>query len=297
MAQASDITVFDRDAVRLHRDRAARNFTAHDFLFREVAERLADRLDGIKRTFPRAADIGCRSGFARNAFQGRAGIEALIGLDPSPAFRPDVVADEEFLPLADQSLDLAISCLALHWVNDLPGALIQIRRALKPDGLFLAAMLGGDTLSELRGALMESELAEEGGVSPRASPLAALSDAAGLLQRAGFALPVADSETITVTYDDAFALMRDLRGMGETNAAALRRRNFSRRATLFGAVDRYRIAHAKGARIPATFEVLFLTGWAPHESQQQPKRPGSAKARLADALGTVERPAGDKAKP
>jgi SAM-dependent methyltransferase len=297
MAQSSDIAVFDRSAVRLHRDRAARNFAAHDFLFREVAARLADRLDGIKRTFPRAVDIGCRSGFAKSAFLGRAGIETLVGLDPSAAFRPDVVADEEFLPLADQSLDLAVSCLALHWVNDLPGALIQIRRALKPDGMFLAAMLGGDTLSELRGAMMEAELAEEGGVSPRTSPLAALSDAAGLLQRAGFALPVADSETITVTYDDAFALMRDLRGMGETNAAALRRRNFSRRATLLGAMDRYRIAHAKDGRIPATFEVLFLTGWAPHESQQQPKRPGSAKARLADALGTVERPAGDKAKP
>ena len=297
MAQTSDIAVFDRNAVRLHRDRAARDFAAHDFLFREVAERLADRLDGIKRMFPRAADIGCRNGFAKSFFVGRAGIETLIGLDPSPAFRPDVVADEEFLPLADHSLDLAISCLALHWVNDLPGALIQIRRALKPDGLFLAAMLGGDTLSELRGALMESELAEEGGVSPRASPLAALSDAAGLLQRAGFALPVADSETITVTYDDAFALMRDLRGMGETNAAALRRRNFSRRATLLGAMDRYRIAHAKDGRIPATFEVLFLTGWSPHESQQQPRRPGSAQARLADALGTVEHKAGDKAKP
>jgi SAM-dependent methyltransferase len=297
MAQSSDIAVFDRSAVRLHRDRAARNFAAHDFLFREVAARLADRLDGIKRTFPRAVDIGCRSGFAKSAFLGRAGIETLVGLDPSAAFRPDVVADEEFLPLADQSLDLAVSCLALHWVNDLPGALIQIRRALKPDGMFLAAMLGGDTLSELRGAMMEAELAEEGGVSPRTSPLAALSDAAGLLQRAGFALPVADSETITVTYDDAFALMRDLRGMGETNAAALRRRNFSRRATLLGAMDRYRIAHAKDGRIPATFEVLFLTGWAPHESQQQPKRPGSAKARLADALGTIERPAGDKAKP
>ena len=297
MAQSSDIAVFDRSAVRLHRERATRDFAAHDFLFREVAERLADRLDGIKRTFPRAADIGCRNGFARPFFVGRAGIETLIGLDPSPAFRPDVVADEEFLPLADQSLDLTISCLALHWVNDLPGALIQIRRALKPDGLFLAAMLGGDTLSELRGAMMESELAEEGGVSPRTSPLAALSDAAGLLQRAGFALPVADSETITVTYDDAFALMRDLRGMGETNASALRRRNFSRRATLLGAVDRYRIAHAKEARIPATFEVLFLTGWAPHQSQQQPKRPGSAQARLADALGTIEHPAGDKAKP
>jgi SAM-dependent methyltransferase len=297
MAQSPDIAVFDRAAVRRHRDRAARNFAAHDFLFREVAARLAERLDGIKRTFPLAADIGCRNGFARSAFLGRAGIGTLIGLDPSAAFRPDVVAEEEFLPLADRSLDLAISCLALHWVNDLPGALIQIRRALKPDGLFLAAMLGGDTLAELRGAMMEAELAEEGGVSPRASPLAALSDAAGLLQRAGFALPVADAETISVTYPDAFALMRDLRGMGETNAAALRRRNFSRRATLFGAVDRYRIAHARDGRIPATFEVLFLTGWAPHDSQQRPMRPGSAQARLADALGTVERPAGDKVKP
>lgn len=294
MAEAHGIAVFDRRAVRLHRDRAARNFAQHDFLFREAGERLAERLDGINRRFPRAADIGCRNGFMRDALRGRAGIETVVGTDMSARYRPDVVADEEFIPFADGSLDLVVSCLALHWVNDLPGALIQIRRALKPDGLFLGAMLGGETLAELRAAFMEAELAEEGGVSPRGSPLAGLQDAAGLLQRAGFALPVADSETITVTYAEPFALLRELRGMGETNAAAARRRTFSRRATLFGAAARYPV---RDGRISATFEILFLAGWAPHESQQQPKRPGSATARLADALDTVERPAGDKAKP
>ena len=298
MAHITDIAVFDRRAVRLHRTRAAHDFAAHDFLFHEVGARLAERLAGIKRQFLRAADIGSRNGVMRAALDGRAGIETLIGIDSSAAFRPDIVADEEFLPFADQSLDLVVSCLSLHWVNDLPGALIQIRRALRPDGLFLAAMFGGNTLNELRCALMEAELAEEGGVSPRTSPLAELPDVAGLLQRAGFALPVADAETITVTYAEPFALMRDLRGMAETNAVAQRRRSFTRRATLFGAAERYRAAHAGAdGRIPATFELLFLAGWAPHESQQQPKRPGSATARLADALGTVERPAGDKAKP
>jgi SAM-dependent methyltransferase len=209
-----------------------------------------------------------------------------------------LAADEEALPFADASFDLALSCLSLHWVNDLPGALVQLRRALKPDGLFLAAMLGAGTLDELRGAWVEAESAEEGGVSPRVSPFADLADAAALLQRAGFALPVADADTITVTWPDPFALMRELRGMGETNAAEGRRRAPSRRGTLLAAAAAYAERHADAdGRIPATFRVLYLSGWAPAADQPKPLRPGSATARLADALDAEERPAGDKARP
>ncbi len=198
---------------------------------------------------------------------------------------PRVAADPELVPFGDVSFDLIMSTLVLHWVADLPGALVQLRRALKPDGLLLAAMFGGSTLVELRTAVFEAELAEEGGVSPRVSPAIELGDAAALLQRAGFALPVADSETITVTYPNMPALLRDLRGMGETNALAARRRGGLRRATLARAALIYaeRFGDAAG-RIPASFEILFLCGWAPHPSQPQPLPRGSATARLADAL-------------
>src|SRR6266849_6300433 len=198
---------------------------------------------------------------------------------------PRVAADPELVPFGDASFDLVASTLALHWTADLPGALIQLRHALRPDGLLLAAMLGGQTLVELRTVLFEAELAEEGGVSPRVSPAIELADAAALLQRTGFALPVADSETITVTYPDMLALLRDLRGMGETNALAARRRGGLRRATLARAALLYaeRFGDAAG-RIPASFEILFLCGWAPHPSQPQPLPRGSATARLADAL-------------
>ncbi len=231
------IEIFDRGAVRLHRDRAAKTIAGNDFLFGEVAARLSDRLADINRKFPLAADLGGHGGILRwtlgddPAHADRIGM--LIETDLSPEFAarssgPSLAADEEALPFGRETLDLVLSNLSLHWVNDLPGALIQIRNALKPDGLFLAAMLGGDTLTELRQALMEAEIAETGGASPRVSPFADLSDAASLLQRAGFALPVADSDTITVTYPDAFALMRDLRRMGRparfANARNMRRR-------------------------------------------------------------------------
>jgi SAM-dependent methyltransferase len=212
--------------------------------------------------------------------------------------QPALAADEETLPFAEASFDAVFSLLSLHWVNDLPGALVQIRRALKPDGLFLAALLGGETLTELRGALMQAEIEEEGGAGPRVSPFADVAQAGGLLQRAGFALPVADVDSITVSYPDAFRLMQDLRGMGETNAVAAHRRTASRRATLMRAAALYSERHAdQDGRLPATFQVVYLTAWAPHESQPQPLRPGSAKARLADALGTEEQSAGEKADP
>jgi SAM-dependent methyltransferase len=209
---------------------------------------------------------------------------------------PRAVADEEALPLKDASLDLVTSVLSLHLVNDLPGALVQIRRALRPDGLFLAALLGGDSLIELRQAFMVAETETAGGASPRVFPTADIRDMGGLLQRAGFALPVADTEQLTVTYADAFALMRELKAMGTANALAARSKKPLRRDTLHRAAQIYAERFGAGAgRVKATFEILYLSGWAPHESQQKPLKPGSAAARLADALGTAEIAAGDKA--
>ncbi len=200
-----------------------------------------------------------------------------------------VVGDPEALPLATGSLDLAVSLLALHAVNDLPGTLIQLRRALRPDGLFVGCLLGGATLTELRQSFAQAESEVEGGVSPRVAPFAAVREAGGLLQRAGFALPVADTDTLTVRYADPFGLMRDLRAMGMTNVLTERRRTPLRRATLLRTAEIYaeRFADPDG-RVRATFEVLWLSGWVPHETQQKPLRPGTAKTRLADALGTVE---------
>jgi NADH dehydrogenase [ubiquinone] 1 alpha subcomplex assembly factor 5 len=277
--EQSAAALFDRRAWRAHRDRAAQvPGGGVDFLHREVVERLVDRLDLINRDFTAILDLGARDGTLGRllAVQNR---DALV-ISAEPSWKllrrapvPRVGVDPELIPFRDASFDLVVSSLALHWCADLPGALIQLRRALKPDGLLLAALFAGSTLVELRTALFEAELAEEGGVSPRVSPTVEPGDAAGLLQRAGFAMPVSDSETITVTYSDILALMRDLRGMGETNALAARRR-FLSRATLARAAAIYaeRFPAPEG-RITATFEVLFLTGWAPHPDQTKP-RPG-----------------------
>lgn len=297
---SDDIILFDRKTVRRHRDRAAANFADHDFLHREIADQLADRLRDVKRDFTTALDLG--GGHGTTAFDPSP--ETLVTADLSDrllsrmpgALR--VSADEEFLPFAGNAFDLIASTLSLHWVNDLPGALVQIRRALKPDGLFLAAMLGGDTLIELRRAFLEAEAETTGGTSPHTSPVADVADAGALLQRAGFALPVIDTDTITVTYADIFALMRELRGMGEANAVAARSRAGLRRDTLFAAAARYQELYAdKDGRIPATFQIIWMTGWAPHETQQQALRPGSGTTRLADALDTKEQATGDKASP
>jgi SAM-dependent methyltransferase len=277
MESSPSAPLFDRRSWRLHRGRAARRQPV-TFLHDEIAERLIDRLDLISRDFAAVLDLGARDGALARALGERKGCATIVAAEPSPtllATAPGsrVCADPELIPFCDASFDLVASCLALHWCADLPGALIQLRRVLRPDGLLLAAMLGGSTLVELRTALFEAELAEEGGVSPRVSPTTELGDAAALLQRAGFAMPVADSETITITYPDMLALMRDLRGMGETNALAARRR-FLGRATLAraGAIYAERFARADG-RISATFEILFLTGWAPHPDHAKP-RPG-----------------------
>ncbi|HVC56669.1 MAG TPA: methyltransferase domain-containing protein [Stellaceae bacterium] len=292
MAPADPTALFDRRAWRAHRERAARQGRitgAVDFLHAEVADRLIDRLDVVNREFALALDLGARDGGFARALAARPGTAQVVAAEPAVGFLTGmtgkrIAADPELLPFRDASFNLIASNLALHWVGDLPGALVQLRRALKPDGLLLAAMLGGQTLVELRTALFEAELAEEGGVSPRVSPAIELSDAAALLQRTGFALPVADSETITVSYPDLAALLRDLRGMGETNALAARRR-FLRRTTLARAALLYAEQFGDAAgRIPASFEILFLCGWAPHPSQPQPLPRGSATNRLADAL-------------
>jgi NADH dehydrogenase [ubiquinone] 1 alpha subcomplex assembly factor 5 len=284
-----DRLVFDRAQLRRQRRRAAAGFAGHDFLFRELALRLLDRLADIRREFPLAVDLSPQAGFLealrQQADPRLGGIRHMIAAAPGMAGAADIVCDEEALPFARASLDLVLSCMGLHWVNDLPGALLQIRDALKEDGLFLGVLLGGETLSELRQCLMEAELAETGGASPRISPMVGLRDAAGLLQRAGFALPVADAETLSVTYPDALALMRELRGMGEGNALAARaRRPIGRRVVGRAAALYAERFGAAGGRVVATFQAIFLTGWAPAASQQQPARRGSGEVNLAEFL-------------
>jgi SAM-dependent methyltransferase len=295
--------IFEPRLVRAHRTRAAPRLADYDFLFREVAERLADRLSDITRKFPLALDLGCHGGEFGEIVGPRGGIETLIQCDPAPAMARRagglaLAADADALPFGEGKFDLIVSNMSLHWVNDLPGALIQIRRALKPDGLFLAALAGGGTLGELRGALLEAETELAGGASPRISPFVDLRDAGALLQRAGFALPVADGDLIPVRYENALKLMADLRGMGEANALAAMPRYFTRRNIILRAAEIYRERHeGPDGRIPASFQIVYLIGWAPDPSQQKPLKPGSATTRLADALGAEEKSTGDKARP
>lgn len=284
--------LFDFPALGRRRDRAMRLGFARgvDFLHREVAALLAERLGEINRDFSRVALIGTGAGVVAAAL-GR-DPEALTQLDPSPAMAAAAgagVLESEVLPLEEGAFDLVVSTLLLHAMNDPVGQLVQMRLALKPDGLMLAALFGGQTLSELRASLAEAEAEVEGGLSMRVAPMAEIRDLGALLQRAGYAMPVADSEKLTVTYRTPLHLMRELRAMGETNILAGRRRQPLRRATLRRACEIY-AEHfgTPDGRVRATFEIVFLTGWAPGPDQPQPLRPGSAKARLADALGTQE---------
>jgi SAM-dependent methyltransferase len=272
--------LFDRALLRARQLRALR-FGPATFLLDRVADDMAERLHAVLREFKNAADVGTPGDQVGDALAGRVDRIAYVDL-------PDV--ESEPLPLQPQSLDLVVSALALQFVNDLPGVLAQIRRALKPDGLLLAAMIGGDTLTELRQSFAAAEAECEGGVSPRVAPFADLRDVGALLQRAGFALPVTDVDRIVVRYDSAFALMQDIRRMGATNILVERRRTPTRRATLLRMAQLYgeRFADSDG-RIRATFDVLWLSGWAPHESQQQPLKPGSAKAGLAEAVKGLKR--------
>ena len=286
--------IFDRLLQRRRRSRAAASPT--NFLLDHVAGELADRLSVVLRRFGLAIDLGTPGDALRVALRRLGTVGMIVGADVIARDTPFVVADEEALPFRDASLDLVVSGLALHSANDLPGVLAQIRRALKPDGLFLAALLGGETLIELRQAFAEAESEIEGGASPRVAPFADLRQLGALLQRAGFALPVTDVERVTVRYSSAFDLMHELRRMGAANTLVARRRVPLRRTTLMQMADIYARSFADAdGRIRATFDIMWLSGWAPHPNQQLPLKPGSAKARLADALGTREISAGEKA--
>lgn len=291
--------LFDLTALAGRRDRAMRLGFAGgaDFLHREIAGLMAERLAEVKRQFAKIALIGTGAGVIGEAL--RPDGVGLTQFDPSPVMAAAAqagVLSGEALPLEAGGLDLIVSTLLLHVANDPVGQLIQMRQGLRPDGLMLAALFGGQTLNELRTSLAEAEVECEGGLSPRVAPMAEIRELGGLLQRAGFAMPVADSERLVVTYATPLHLMRELRAMGETNILAARRRQPMRRATLRRACEIY-AAHfgAPGGRVRATFEIVFLTGWAPAPDQPKALRPGSATARLADALGTLEIGAGEKA--
>jgi SAM-dependent methyltransferase len=281
--------IFDRRLVRGRLARAAAA-GAQEFLLVHASEEFGERLSSIKRKFSAVLDAGTPSPWlaARLADRLRPGL--LVRMAPLPETAGDasllrLVGDEESLPLAPESFDLAVSALCLQYLNDLPGALVQLRRVLKPDGLFLGCLLGGQSLQELRTALAAAETEIYGGISPRVAPFADVRDMGGLLQRAGFALPVADRELLTARYATMFGLMADLRAMGAANALTARLRKPSTRGFFLRAANIYaeRFADPDG-RVRATFEMIFVSGWAPHESQQKPLQPGSAKVRLADAL-------------
>jgi SAM-dependent methyltransferase len=280
-------TIFDRRLLRLRRKRAQTS-GSETFLIDRAADELGERLSVVLRQFERAADLGTPTDAVRRVLAASGKVATIIGAD-------SLAADEEALPFAEGSLDLVVSALSLQFVNDLPGTLIQIRRALKADGLLLAALIGGDTLTELREAFAAAESEIEGGMSPRVAPFADVRELGALLQRAGFALPVVDSDRLTVRYSSVLALMHDLRGMGATNILSERRRAPLKRTTLQRMTEIYAQRFADGdGRLRATFEVVWLSGWAPHESQQKPLKPGSASQRLADALGSKEISAGEK---
>ncbi len=296
-------TLFDRELLQRRRARAALAIAGHDFLLARAAEDMVARLEAVRRDFPLALNLGAHHGLLGRELRRSARVGCVVDADPCLAMLKQcaglsVACDEEWLAFRDASLDLVVSGLSLHWVNDLPGALAQIRRALKPDGLLLAAALGGRTLAELRDCLTAAESALTGGAGPRVAPFADVRDYGALLQRAGFALPVTDADPVAVRYDSALHLMRDIRAMGAANALSARSRAPLTRAVLFHAADLYAERYGTGdGRVTATFEIVHLSGWAPDASQPKPLAPGSARARLADALGAQELPAGEKANP
>jgi SAM-dependent methyltransferase len=287
IVQVTDKALLRRRLARAH----LQSGPGADFLLDAVIADLAARLAGVERHFEVAVAHGGQTGALAAALLDTGKAARVIRLEQTEAAfrrgRAGIVADEEALPLAPGSLDLFVSALALQWTNDLPGALIQIRQALKPDGFFLAAMTGGRTLAELREALFAAETELRGGASPRVVPSVDVRDVGALLQRAGFALPVADRDVLTVRYDSAFGLFRDMRAMGATNSLAERERRPAGRRLFLRAAEIYaeRFSDPDG-RIRASFEIVSLSGWAPHESQQKPARRGSGQVSLAKILGS-----------
>ncbi len=297
------LQIFDRELLNRRRARISAHIAEHDFLLTRAGEDIEMRLGTVLREFPLALNLGAHHGMLSTMLAADPRIGQVVSTDACRELLIQgegarVVCDEEALPFKASALDLVVSALSLHLLNDIPGALIQIRRALKADGLFLAAVLGGRTLYELREALAVAEEEIDGGASPRVAPFADVRDYGGLLQRAGFALPVTDADVVEVTYKTVFDLMRELRGMGASNALMARRRTPLKREILMRAGEIYaRRFPANDGRITASFEIIHLTGWAPDASQPKPLQPGSAKRRLADALDSQEQTAGEKADP
>lgn len=263
--------IFDRTRIRKHRDRAADVFLLHDFFLREVAARLGDRLLDVKRQFPVALNLGAYNGLMEEYIPDKSGVQKLIHIDSSERMLEKVdglkiQADEEYLPLADESVDLVLSIGSLHLVNDLPGCLIQIYRALKPGGLMLATLPGGESLKELRASLEYAELSLTGGISPHISPFVDVKDAGALLQRAGFILPVADSDQLMIAYSSPKKLFADLRGNGQTNAMLAADKHFMRRELYERAMSYYQDRYRDGERYMASAELITLTGWKPDAS-------------------------------
>jgi len=294
--------LFDMRALRRNRQRAAASYDKFAFLKNEAALRLTDRIDLIRRDFDLCLDLGAHDGRLWQHLAPLGKVNTIVQSDPAAKFSNNffhsdinptaalfAVHDFTTLPFANKSFDAVFSCLNFHWVNDLPGLFAQIRRLLRPDGLCLVNLFGGNSLHELRASLIAAEQDISGGSSPRCAPMVDIRDVGGLLGRAGLALPVADSDRLTVNYPDMFRLMKDLRGMGEQNVLLGRLRHPTKRSVFLRAAEIYqdRFGQANGS-IPASFEIITLTGWAPHESQQKPLRPGSATARLASAVGTQE---------
>jgi SAM-dependent methyltransferase len=282
----NEIFVFDRNLVKKRRNRAAPYLSEHGFLFDWSISQISERLNDIKRSYNSALKIGQRGdGFDKEAY----GIKEFYTLDIADKLSPNVIADEEVFPFATNSFDLVLSALNLHSINDLPGVLNQIKNSLKDDGLFIAALLGGETLHELRDVINLAEQEIVGGVSPRVAPFADMQQMGALMQRAGFNLPVIDSDKITVSYDNVFKLFKDLRLMGEGNTMLGRQKKYVGKEFFMKVAEDYSNKYAENnGRIVATFEIIFLIGWKPHESQQKPLKPGSAKQRLSNALKTEE---------
>lgn len=292
----SDIIIFDRQKVRQQRCRALPKLKDHGFLIDWTRDQLLSRLEFIKRDFADVLQIGSRTELKKENISGAQNYFITDNIKPNTISENFVLSEEELLPFKKSAFDLVISALNLHTVNDLPGALSQIKSCLKPDGLFLIGMFGGETLYELRDVMTKAELEISGGLHPRVAPFADKPEMGSLMQRAGFNLPVIDSEIVTVTYDNLFKLMHDLRYMGESNALVERSKSMNNKALLMKAAQLYQELYSeKDGRIKATFEIIFLTGWSPHDSQQKPLKPGSAEQRLADALNTEEISANEKA--
>lgn len=295
-------SLFDAPLRRWRRDRAAKSFRAGAYLHRAAAEGVAERLEPITRPFPDAAVFGAADGVFAEALLGRFGIARLRQFEVSPALAasapaalgPIEIGAADASPLAPESMDLIVIGLELHAMNDPLGALIQARRALRPDGVLVVPMFAGETLSELRRCLADAEIEIADGLSPRVAPMADLRDLGGLLQRAGFAMPAADSDRFTVWQPSMLHLMRDIRAMGGASALTQRLKRPSRRALFFRAAALYQERHGRAdGKVAATVEIAYLFGWAPAAAQPKPLRPGSATARLADALGSAERSAGE----